>query len=83
VRDAADVAARERGKRLECNRYFTTAERFIVVLSAFCGSYFGKGADSRILIAYDSDGSVLGEMWWITIPGTAELHPYMRFQDAV
>jgi hypothetical protein len=76
---ASRSAAVQRDKKPECTRYFHADRIAIVVLSAFCGRHFGKEADTRILIGFRLDGSMIGEISWMPTPGVAELEPLTRY----
>jgi hypothetical protein len=78
---SARRASGQRGKRADCNRFFQGDDIYLIVLSSFCGGDFGKEADSRQVVAVSLEGTVIGEISWISRPGIAELDPYMRFQS--
>lgn len=80
VVDAAARLAEERHRRPACNRFFQSGEVYIVVLSSFCGTEYGKEADSRLLIGLRGNAALIAEISWMTTAGEAELSPYMRFQ---
>lgn len=76
---AAALARTESLGEAQCNRFFTSRRRTVVLFSPFCENRYGSVYGAREFAVFESDGTIVQQFRTVGTDEVLSIVPYYRF----